>query len=125
MNHTLCRVSGCINEGKYCRIHMDYSVPIEKEISSKSDKKKDLDKQYNKVRKAYLSGHPFCEAKIPDCCTKVATDIHHKKGKIGEADYLDPKFFLAVCRKCHYTIEKNPAWSRQMGFSVSRLSKIK
>lgn len=122
MKQSNCEIKGCRNYGKYCRLHATLNIKPVPEISKISDKKKELDKQYSKVRAKFLKAHPFCEAKI-EGCTKVATDVHHKKGKVGEEDYLNEKYFLAVCRKCHSAIETNPAYARQQGFSLSRLSK--
>jgi hypothetical protein len=120
-NRNICSDPKCRNYQKYCRSHITFSVPEKKEIGKVSEKRKDLDKVYAKVRKQYLTVHPFCEAKI-EGCGKVAIEIHHKKGKVGE-NYTDAKTFLAVCRQCHNSIEKNPAWARQQGFSISRLKK--
>jgi hypothetical protein len=120
----ICSVKGCINEGRYCRIHIGYSVPVKADISKKSDKQKELDKKYNKVRKAFIALNNVCQANL-EGCTKVAADVHHKAGRATEELYLNPKLFLPVCRNCHTIIEKNPAFSKQQGFSVSRHSKNK
>ena len=75
-------------------------------------------REYNKVRKEYLSNHLYCEAKLPDCQT-VASDIHHQQGR--GANLSNVSTFLAVCRTCHRWIEDNPAEAVKMGFSKSRL----
>jgi hypothetical protein len=96
-----------------------------KAVNKVSDNKKEADKQYNKIRAAFLREHPFCGAKIEGHCKVVATQIHHKKGKATEEDYLNPKYFLACCFECHSIIEKNPNWSKKNGLSISRLAKTK
>lgn len=103
-------------------MHLSFTVPVKTEISIKSDKQKDLDKKFSKAKREYLKEHPFCEAKI-DGCTKVSIDVHHKAGKASEELLLDKSKFLSVCRHCHVVIEKNPAFAKQNGFSISRLSK--
>ena len=123
MNRSICTVKGCVNCGRYCRIHIGYQVPVKEAINKVSDTKKELDKRYRKVRTEFLRQHPLCQAKIDQDCKKVATDVHHMRGKVGEEDYLNQKYFLAVCRHCHGIIERSPAWARQNGFSLSRLSK--
>lgn len=123
MKQSNCQVKGCRNEGKYCRLHLGYTVPVVKEVAKVSDSQKEILRQYKKVRAQFLKEHPFCEAKLPTVCTKIATQIHHKKGKVGSEDYLNPDHYLATCHGCHDVIEKNPAWAKQQGFSVSRLSK--
>jgi hypothetical protein len=118
----ICKVKGCINEGRYCRIHLNYFVLAKTEIAVKSDKQKDLDKKFAKAKREYLKEHPFCEANI-EGCTKVSIDVHHKAGKATEELLLDKNYFLSCCRHCHTVIESNPAWAKQNDFSVSRLSK--
>jgi MinD superfamily P-loop ATPase len=119
---TLCTVKGCRNEGRYCRLHLSFSVPTVAVINKKSDNQKDLNKKFAKAKREYLKEHPICEAMI-EGCTKVSIDVHHKAGKASEELLLDKSLFLGVCRHCHTIIEKNPAFAKQQGFSVSRLSK--
>lgn len=118
-----CQNPECENyKVRYCRKHLGYTVDEPENIEQVSEKKKVLDREYSKVRKQYLTEHPFCEAGIEGVCTKVSMDVHHKQGKIGEEDYLNREHFMAVCRHCHRVIEENPAFARQEGFSNSRLS---
>lgn len=59
-----------------------------------------------------------------------ATDVHHKKGRVGYADQwarennipllLDERFWLPVSRGAHDRIELNPTWARKMGYSETR-----
>lgn len=119
----ICTDKTCRNYQRYCRSHINFSIPEKKEIEKVSEKRKELDKQYKKVRKQYLTAHPFCEAKIEGVCTKVSTDIHHMKGKATEQEYLDSNLFLAVCRQCHDVITKNSRWAIDNGLSVSRHKK--
>jgi hypothetical protein len=121
-NRNICSIPSCRNYQSYCRLHQGYTVPVKSEIPKKSDKQKEADKEYKKVRAKYLKAHPFCEAKL-EGCGKVSVEIHHKRGRIGE-DLINPDFFLACCQKCHMVIEANPAWAKQNGFSVSRHAKI-
>lgn len=51
-------------------------------------------------------------------CVHKATQIHHKKGRIGDALYND---FLAICEDCHRKVEENPEWAKENGYSVSRI----
>ena len=78
-------------------------------------------RQYKKVREAYLESNPNCEAKL-NGCTFESTEIHHKKGRIGNL-LQDDTYFLAVCRNCHHYIELNPIEAKEKGFSLSRLEK--
>lgn len=123
MKPKLCEVTSCPNYGRYCRLHASFSVKEEKPIAKQSDTMKDAMKVYTKKATAYKRLHPICEAKIEGVCSKVTTDIHHKKGKSSQELLLDEKYWLAVCRKCHQVLEQNPAWAKQNGFSLSRHSK--
>ena len=76
-------------------------------------------KDYKTIRESYLLKHKYCESKLKRC-TKVATEIHHKAGKIGKL-YTDDNNFLAVCRNCHTWIEENPKEAKELGFSENRL----
>lgn len=75
---------------------------------------------YAKVREETLFENPNCQA-ITEHCSYNATEIHHKKGRIGEL-LTDKRYFLAVCRNCHTWIEEHPKEAKELGFSVSRLS---
>jgi hypothetical protein len=118
----ICTVEGCPNKGRYCRLHISFSVPEKKVISKVSDNHKEVLKKYKTERARYLKEHPLCEANI-DGCTKVSVEIHHKAGKASDELYLDSSLYLSCCRHCHDILETNPAYAKQQGFSVSRLSK--
>lgn len=72
---------------------------------------------YGTISYLYITEHPLCEA----CGSWPSCEIHHMKGRIGD-NLTNTKFFLAVCRLCHIKIENNPAWAREQGYSLSRLS---
>jgi hypothetical protein len=124
MKQSICHIKGCRNEGRYCRLHIGYTVPELKLVNKISDNQKEILAEYKKVRAVFLTAHPFCAAKLEGCKIK-ATEIHHKAGKASNELYLDTSLFLEVCSSCHRIIEKNPAFAKQNGFSVSRLSKTK
>ncbi len=86
-----------------------------------SDKRKKEMPVYDKRRLAFLSLHKFCQAKLTGC-TGYATEVHHKKGRVGE-DYLNISTWLAVCHNCHHWIEMHPEKAKELGLSESRLIK--
>ncbi len=74
---------------------------------------------YNtKTKPEFLTKHPKCEV---DRCVLSASDIHHKKGKIGDL-LNDTRYFLATCRWDHDFIENHPVWAKSKGYSLDRLS---
>lgn len=87
---------------------------IRKILNKSSQKQRERDKQYLKVRDDYLKLHPVCEV----CSMHLADQIHHKRGRIGSNLF---KYFLAVCDLCHKLIENNPVWAKEHGYSESRL----
>lgn len=89
-----------------------------KKINSVSEKRKKSNKIYSEERLKYLESHIFCKAKLENCTVR-ATDIHHMKGRLGEL-FLDTRYWLAVCRKCHTWITENPLKAIALGLSKSR-----
>lgn len=94
------------NNGNYCYDHyrlMGSTKAKETKSGLKkvSDKRKAEDKEYSKLKREYLKANPFCELKFKGC-TKVATEIHHKKsGKDRAANYTNADCFMSVCAHCH------------------------
>jgi hypothetical protein len=88
MKVDLCKIPGCINEGRYCRLHLNYSVPVEKKINKVSDNHKETLKEYKKVRKEFLNDHPQCMAKLQGC-----------KGKANQGASYGREKFAGVVRK--------------------------
>ncbi len=76
---------------------------------------------YNtKTKPEFLAIHPKCEV---EGCHRDATELHHKKGKIGKL-LNDIRFLLAVCRWDHKYIENHPVWAKLKGYSLDRLSNV-
>lgn len=71
---------------------------------------------FNQVaRRQDRIGTPLCER----CCERLATDIHHKKGRLG-ALLTDLNHFAALCTQCHYWVEHNRTAAIQEGWLESR-----
>jgi len=73
--------------------------------------------KYRKARKEYLEEHPVCEV----CDHQRATEIHHKKGKLGVLLW-DKRFFLATDFECHRRLENNRAAARAKGYLLDRVA---
>ena len=87
-------------------------------MNQSSKKMQQLQREYTKLRKEYLSDKEMCNAKL-HCCTLRTTDVHHMAGRIGEMLLYKP-YWLPVCRGCHDWIEAHPIESKEMGFSMSK-----
>lgn len=111
----------------YCIGHRIYSgtpvVKPAKPIPVRSEKQKGIMKELAKLYKIFLSkpGNQKCKAGF-DGCTKVATEIHHSKGRIG-ANATDVTTFIPLCHSCHRLVEENPQQAKELGLSKPRLKK--
>jgi hypothetical protein len=112
--------------GGYCKNHQymrtDKKPPKPKEqkpIKQVSNKQAIKNQQYSKERKLFLAENPLCKANLPNC-TKIATDVHHKRGR-GEF-FLKQETWIGLCRTCHNRVEENPDEAKQLGLSESRLN---
>ena len=88
-----------------------------KAIKKVSQKRNLENKDYTKVRKVFLESLIFCQVKG---CKELATEVHHKKGRIGKL-LTNISYFLGVCRECHNKIELQPLWAKENGYSLNRL----
>ena len=91
-----------------------------KPIKKVSDKKMLQDIIYKSERIKFLM---LPENKICPITKKPTTDIHHKKGRLGNL-YLDKRFWVALSREGHKYVEENPEWAKENGYSLNRLSNV-
>lgn len=90
-------------------------------IPPRSQKRSKEERLYTAQRIIFLQENPMCQAHLPGICTKHATDVHHKMGRIGEL-LLKILYWLAVCRACHEWIENHPTEAQEKGFSIKRIT---
>ena len=107
----------CIGHRSFAGVDLTDPKPVA--MPAKSSKRKIDEKEYRKLGKAFLKKHPLCAAKFTGC-TKQATQIHHKRGRVG-GNYLNEKTWLPVCGNCHQKIELTPADSKEKGLSETRI----
>ena len=106
---------------KYCQPCW-YSVEKPKSIPPVSKKRQGEMDTYGRLRDAFITAKPRCEAKLQGC-TGMSTDVHHKAGRVG-GNYLKVGTWLAVCRSCHRWIEENPEAAKDLGLSDYRLNML-
>ena len=70
---------------------------------------------------AFLKTRSFCRIKSP-VCTKVASVVHHLKGRTPDL-ILDETYFCEACPECNAFVESNDAWARERGFKLSKYIK--
>jgi hypothetical protein len=85
-----------------------------------SKKRAQQNRLYMKLRREYLEAHPRCES--PWDCGFRATEIHHKRGRVG-ALLTDVTHWIALCAPCHHYATVNPAEAIACGVSESRLTR--
>lgn len=69
-------------------------------------------KRYYVLRDEFLK-----EKKVCEICGKMATEVHHRKGR---GKYLnDVSTWMAVERECHDVIHSSPRFARQMGWLLA------
>ncbi len=88
-------------------------------IPKQSKKRRSQNVLYSKKRRIFMEQNKYCQANLSNC-TILATDLHHKRGRIGKL-LTDERYFLAVCRSCHNYIESHPIFAKEKGFSLNRL----
>lgn len=90
-----------------------------KPIKKNSTKRARQEREYlNKLRPQFLQDNPVCQC----CSAAIATEVHHRKGRIGIL-LVTFKWFFAVCSACHRQITDNSEWAIEMEYSISRLNK--
>jgi hypothetical protein len=87
---------------------------------NKLSKKRQVEELRYKVLRIEFLGKK--ENQICPITKEKTTDIHHKKGRIGDL-LLDTRYWVALSRRGHKFVEENPEWARKNGFSLNRLSK--
>lgn len=102
----------------YCKFHQYLRTDKKpKKLKHETEKRGKENMEYLRKRKIFLSlpENEFC-AVFP---WLRATEIHHKKGRIGKL-LTDERYFLAVSPEGHRKIENNPEWAYEMGYSIRR-----
>lgn len=87
----------------------------EKALAAISDRRKPIQAQYVRQRKAYLQRNWSCMI----CIRATSMDVHHKKGRAGK-NLLDEDTWMALCRKCHDWIHANPKEATEKGWMQNR-----
>ena len=100
-----------------CKRH--WAQNYSKSINPISQKRKGQLLEYKKKRDEFLKGHTLCEIGYDHFCEKIASEVHHTKGKENDL-LLDETLWKSVCRHCHTMITEHSAEAIDKGYSVSR-----
>lgn len=89
-----------------------------------SEKQKIRNQQYNERRPIFLRNNPVCKMAINSNCTRVATEVHHKEGRIGD-NFLNESTWLPACDSCHKHATEHSAEAIENGISNRRNTEYK
>lgn len=109
-----CRSNLCMRYGNFENGICPKCSSGGKGIKKESDKRKQQNAEYRRVRLKFIKENPRCAV-----TGREATEIHHMKGRIGDL-LTDTRYFLPVCRDAHQKIELNPEWAKENGYSLNR-----
>jgi hypothetical protein len=88
-------------------------------ISPMSKKRREALPQRQALRAEQLRHTPRCEAALHDC-DKQACDVHEVINRSQRSTaWLEPEYFVSLCRPCHHWVTTNPLWSKQHGYTLS------
>lgn len=90
-------------------------------IAKMSAKRKEVNKEYNKIKKEMLTKDDRCKIKSPECTGKAQGLDHRQKRSPSNLIKIDN--LLAACNACNLYKEVNPIWATNNGFSISRFKK--
>lgn len=108
----------------YCICHKIYSnsvsVKVPREIPKKSSNQKEIDKELKKMYPVFLAkpDNRYCKVKMKGC-TKVATVVHHVRGRIGD-QVFEVKDWLPSCPHCNIYLESKDKEARDKGVKKSK-----
>lgn len=89
---------------------------IKKPIKKVSERRKQQNAEYKKLRIQFLLDNPRCEV-FPEL---ASSEVHHGAGRIEDL-LCDMSTWKAVSRRGHQKIELFPEWAKSQGFSMERL----
>ncbi len=80
----------------------------------------------NRARRAFvkeeLDKRRYCEAHIPEVCTRYSTEIHEPILRSLGGSILDAANSVAICRMCHIWVHNNVAEAKKLGLIKSNPS---
>ena len=89
-------------------------------VRSRSPKRAKQEREYARLRHVFLEAHPRCEFRDADACLLWATDVHHRRGRVG-ALLTDTRYWSALCRPHHRYVTEHPAKAYELGISERRI----
>ena len=118
--------SRIIERGRHCFLHAkDFEPPKEKKkqggIAKVSDKRKEINKEYKKIKEDIISKDDRCKIKSPDCTGKAQGLNHSQKRSPSNLTALNN--LVACCNPCNLYLETHSKWAMANGHTISRFKK--
>ena len=88
------------------------------QIRHRSVKRSKQEREYVRLRDAYMAGHPLCEL----CGEAPSRELHHRRGRVG-SDLTNADHFAALCSPCHRFATERPAEAIRLGISEPRIGR--
>jgi len=97
-----CSHPGCPNltYGRFCPLHEQQETLRYNQFQRDPETAERYGKDWRRIRKSYLSEHPFCEACRKEGKATVATMVHHIR-PLREGGTNDEENLMALCNACH------------------------
>lgn len=102
-----CAYPGCPNltEGRFCDKHRKEDSKQYEKFKRDEGHSKRYNNTWRRIRKIYVSEHPFCEECFKRGILVPVEEVHHiiplREGGTHDVDNL-----ISLCRSCHARIHK-------------------
>ena len=100
-----CRYPGCPNltDETYCDEHKKLMASSYETFGRDKNTKKRYGNNWRKIRKCYVSKHPFCEECFKKGILVPVDEVHHKI-PLAEGGTHDESNLVSLCKTCHAKI---------------------
>lgn len=97
-----CSFPGCpkLTEGRFCEEHERIENKRYEMYDRNKDTKKRYGREWQRIRKRYVEGHPFCEECFKRGNLVPVDEVHHKK-PLAEGGTHDFMNLISLCSPCH------------------------
>ncbi len=100
-----CGYPGCPNltDDTYCKEHKHLMTSQYETFGRDKNTKKRYGHNWSKIRKRYVSKHPFCEECFKKGILVPVDEVHHKL-PLAEGGTHDESNLVSLCKSCHAKI---------------------
>lgn len=108
----------------YCIFHKIYGKQEPEKVKvyvipKRSEKQKKVMAELRKLYPVFLEKHPLCEVRLSPDCTKIATCIHHVRGRLKD-NLFNVKSWKSCCETCNLRAETHHKEAEEAGMKKSK-----